>query len=119
MVHQLDQFRVPGCDKSPENIAASFERVAIDIVADRLMLAVRDTGIRRIVAGGGVSANTYLRERLRSEKGVESVFPSLALCTDNGAMIAGLAWHLLQAGETSPLDLNAQARVPAFRKTYP
>jgi len=119
VVHQLDQFRDPRCRESPENIAASFERVAIDIVVDRLMLAVRDTGIRRIVAGGGVSANTYLRERLRSEKGVQSVFPSLSLCTDNAAMIAGLAWHLLAAGETSPLNLNAQARVPAFRKTYP
>jgi N6-L-threonylcarbamoyladenine synthase len=72
-----------------------------------------------VVAGGGVSANSYLRERLAAAENIKAVFPSMALCTDNGAMIAGLAYHLLKAGKTSPLDLNAAARVPSFRKAYP
>jgi len=50
---------------------------------------------------------------------VEAVFPEMELCTDNGAMIAGLGYHRLRAGHVSGLDLNAEARVPAFRKTYP
>jgi N6-L-threonylcarbamoyladenine synthase len=118
-VHQLDQFWSRKHEKTPENIAAAFEKAAIDIVAERVVRAARDTKIHRIVAGGGVSANTYLRERLHAEEGLECIFPSLSLCTDNGAMIAGLAYHLWKAGETSGWDLNAQARVPGFRKTYP
>ena len=119
VVHQIDQFWNRSYEKSPENIAASFEKTAIDIVVNKLLRASRDTGVRRIVCGGGVSANTYLRQRLADEEGIESIFPSLLLCTDNGAMIAGLGYHLVKTGQISPLDLNAQARVPSFRKTYP
>jgi N6-L-threonylcarbamoyladenine synthase len=119
VVHQIDRFWNRSYEKSPENIAASFEKTAIDIVVEKLLRASRDTGVRRIVSGGGVSANTYLRQRLADEEGIESIFPSILLCTDNGAMIAGLGYHLIKAGQISPLDLNAQARVPSFRKTYP
>jgi N6-L-threonylcarbamoyladenine synthase len=118
-VNQLDQFWDRAHEKSKENIAAAFQKAAIDIVVDRTLLAVEDTGLRTVVAGGGVSANSYLRARLGSEPGLRAVFPPMKLCTDNGAMIAGLAWHYHTTGRDSGLDLNAQARVPGFRKTYP
>jgi N6-L-threonylcarbamoyladenine synthase len=118
-VNQLDQFWDRAHEKSKENIAAAFQKAAIDIVVDRTLLAVEDTGLRTVVAGGGVSANSYLRARLGSEPGLRAVFPPMKLCPDNGAMIAGLAWHYHTTGRDSGLDLNAQARVPGFRKTYP
>ena len=119
VVNQLDQFWNRSFNKSKENIAASFQVTAIDILMDRLLKAVRYTGLHKVVVGGGVAANSYLRNRLTLEKSLEGFFPSPKLCTDNAAMIAGLGYHLLKSGRRSALDLNAQARVPGFRKTYP
>jgi N6-L-threonylcarbamoyladenine synthase len=119
VIHQLDQFWNGTSERSLANIAASFQRVAIDILVDRVLRAARDTGLRRIVAGGGVAANSRLRERLSGEPGLEVIFPSLALCTDNAAMVAGLGWQMLRDGVRSGLDLNAEARVSMFRRRYP
>ena len=119
VANQLEKFWDRKYEKSPENIAASFQRTAIDIIVERVPLVSRETGITRVVAGGGVSANSYLRARLNEEEKIESIFPSLDLCTDNGAMVAGLAYRFFQAGVTSPLNLNAEARVPSFRRAYP
>ncbi len=119
-INQLDQFWNKDYEKTPENISASFQKAAIDMIVDRVILAVKDTGINLVVAGGGVTANSYLRESLKSRLAdAKIVFPSMSLCTDNGAMIAGLAYHSLKIGKTSPLNLNAEARVPAFRRLYP
>jgi len=119
VIHQSDQFWDGKSPKSLANIAASFQRTAVDILVDRVLLAAEDTGLKRIVAGGGVAANSYLRSRLQGEKGVEAVFPSLKLCTDNAAMVAGIGYHMLMAGKTSGLELNAEARVPLFKRSYP
>ena len=86
---------------------------------DRALAAAEDTGLRRIVAGGGVAANSYLRERMAAEKGLEVIFPSLKLCTDNAAMVAGIGYHALVAGKVSDFSLNAEARVPMFKRAYP
>ncbi len=119
VVNQLDQFWNREHPKTKENIAASFQKAAVDILVGRVVRAARDQGLARIVAGGGVAANSYLRKRLAAERDLEVIFPSLALCTDNAAMVAGLGWHLLSAGRRDGLDLNAEARVPMFRRTYP
>jgi N6-L-threonylcarbamoyladenine synthase len=119
VIHQLDQFWNGKAERSLANIAASFQRTAIDILVDRVVLAAGDTGLRRVVAGGGVAANSRLRERLAAEPGLEVIFPSLSLCTDNAAMVAGLGWRLLCDGKTAGLDLNAEARVSMFKRRYP
>ena len=119
VVNQLDQFWDRRYPKSPANIAAAFQKTAIDILADRLLKAARHTGLGTVVAGGGVAANSYLRERLKQENDLQVIFPSLSLCTDNAAMIAGLGYKLLTAGESSSLELNAEARVSGLRRTYP
>lgn len=120
VINQLDLFRNKQFEKTPENIAASFQKTAIDMITDKVLLAAKDTGIKTIVAGGGVSANSYLRESLKTRlHNAEVIFPSMSLCTDNGAMIAGLAYHSLKEGKYSDLSLNAEARVPEFRRLYP
>ncbi len=118
-VNQLDQFWNRELPKSPENIAASFQATAIDILVDRVLKAARYTGLNTVVAGGGVAANSYLRRRLGEEESLEVIFPSLKLCTDNAAMVAGLGFQLLADGRRSPWSLNAEARVSAFRRAYP
>jgi len=118
-IHQLDQYRKPGAESTPENIAASFQRAAVDILLDRLYKAIEDTGLRTVVAGGGVAANSYLRRELgarAAEKGLTVRFPPLKLCGDNGAMVAGLGCRFLERGDRSGFDLNASARVPLFRR---
>ena len=119
VINQLDRFHNPGFEKSPENIAASFQKAAVDILLRRLFRAADETGIRRIVAGGGVAANSYLRKTLAGRADLEVVFPSPSLCTDNGAMIAALGCELLRRGRVSPWTENASARVPGFKRAYP
>ena len=119
VVNQLDQFWNQEFEKSVENIAASFERAAIDMLVRRLIRAVDDTGISTVVAGGGVAANSYLRQSLAKHPGMEVHFPPLELCTDNGAMVAGLGYHYLRRGESSAWNVNVHARVNRFRHSYP
>jgi N6-L-threonylcarbamoyladenine synthase len=71
------------------------------------------------VAGGGVAANSRLRRILAEHEELEVHFPPLELCTDNGAMIAGLGYHLLQRGDRDGLELDVSARVEGFRRPYP
>jgi len=118
-INQLEKFRARGAKASLANIAASFREAAIDMLVSRLELAAEDTGINRVVFGGGVSANRYLRRIVGENPSLKVYFPSPALCVDNGAMIAGLGYHLLLEGKRSSLGLNAQARVSKFRCPYP
>lgn len=115
-INQLDQFWNPAFEKTPENIAASFQETAVKILLSRLFKAVEDTGLTTIVAGGGVAANARLRSMLAEHPELNCVFPPLKLCTDNGAMIAGVAYHFLSRGETSPWTTTATARVTEFKR---
>jgi N6-L-threonylcarbamoyladenine synthase len=119
VINQLDHFRNHEFEKTPENIAAAFERAAVDMVLRRLFRAVQDTGVSRVAVGGGVAANTYLREALRVREDLEVVIPPPELCTDNAAMIAGLGYHVLEQEGPAGLDLDISARVPRFRRGYP
>ena len=119
VINQLDQFWNGTSEKSPENIAASFQRTAVGILMKRVRKALDETGLTRLAAGGGVAANSLLRSELKALRGIEVAFPSMKLCTDNGAMIAGLAYQYLADGLESPLDITASARVTAFKRTYP
>jgi N6-L-threonylcarbamoyladenine synthase len=115
-VRQLELFKRPGAEATPANIAASFQKAAIDLLLSRLYRAVEDTGLNRIVAGGGVAANSYLRRALAKRNDIEAIFPPLRLCGDNGAMVAGIACKYIERGEFSSLDLGVSARVPLFRR---
>ena len=104
---------------NPADIAASFQRVAVEILLRSLFRVVEDTGLKRIVAGGGVAANSCLRETMAKRQDLNCVFPPLELCGDNGAMVAGLAYQYLARGEQSSLKATASARVKSFKRMYP
>ncbi len=118
VINQLEQFRNPGHEATLANIAASFQKAAIDFLLKRLFAAVEDFSITRIVVGGGVAANSYLRKTLSDRKDLEVVFPSMELCTDNAIMVAGLGSELLKRGIRTPLSETAFARVPEFKRGY-
>ena len=119
VINQKERFRRPDAEDTPENLAASFQRQAVGILMKRVKLALKDTGLMRVSAGGGVAANSLLRSELKAleKQGYTVTFPSLKLCTDNGAMVAGLGYKYLEDGITSDQYLSASARVSAFKKS--
>ena len=68
------------------------------------------------MAGGGVAANSLLRAKLAEHSELRCIFPPLKLCTDNGAMIAGVGYQYLKRGDRSPYDITASARIPQFKR---
>lgn len=92
------------------DIAASFQAAVVDVLVAKTMLAVRQTGTRTVVVGGGVAANRRLRSELASaceRAGVALHLTPMSYCTDNGAMIAALAYH--RRGLTADFSLEARA----------
>lgn len=102
---------------SPEeinNVAASFQQAVVDVLTIKIRRAVQQTGAKTILLGGGVAANSHLRtatEHLAEKLHCTLRRPPLKYCTDNAAMIAGLGYHYLQAGQISDLHLAATATV--------
>src|SRR3989338_723628 len=91
-------------------IRASFQEAAVEVLVAKTLRACQRTGIRRVVVGGGVASNRRLRTRFAeaaSANKLQVVFPPPSLCVDNGAMVAGIAYPLLQRGRTAPLSLNS------------
>lgn len=110
------QVRPPGAatDTPPPtgqllaDLAASFQQAAVDTVMAKVRLAVEQTGCDLVAVGGGVTANTLLRETLTAyakDAGLELVLPPRELCTDNAAMGA-IAWERIERGERDSLDLE-------------
>ncbi len=94
-------------DASVADVAASFQAAVVDVLVTKLLAAARDTGIDAIVIGGGVAANSRLRDQLLdlAERGeARVVLPALELCTDNAAMVAAVAAYRLAADGPTPLD---------------
>jgi N6-L-threonylcarbamoyladenine synthase len=119
VINQLDQFSNVPKPYRDEDIAASFQKAAVGIIMKRLNRAIKDRNSSLVAAGGGVVANSLLRSELASISGVRMVFPSMQLCTDNGAMIAGLGYQMFRHGVRSSGSENAFSRVAAFKRFYP
>ncbi|HAM77463.1 MAG TPA: tRNA (adenosine(37)-N6)-threonylcarbamoyltransferase complex transferase subunit TsaD [Alcanivorax sp.] len=97
------------------DIALAFQEAAVDTLVIKCRRAMEQTGAKRLVVAGGVSANVMLRERLdaaMAKKGVRVFYPGLAYCTDNGAMIAYAGALRLAGGERSGLPIAVRPRWP-------
>ena len=98
------------------DIAASFQKAVIDMLVEKTKRAVEKVGAQTVVVGGGVAANSLLRESM--EQLCNSYNPPKKLfiapkhyCTDNAVMIASLAYHKFKAGIFAGLDLEPKATV--------
>lgn len=99
-----------GANINVNDLCASFEEAVTDVLSDNVLKAVKELNLNKIAIAGGVSANSYLRNRmakLGEENGLEVYYPELVLCTDNAAMIAAAGYYNYLAGKTSSWDLNA------------
>ena len=104
-------------EKNKEDLCASFQKVLIDILMDKLIKAARQTGIKEVTIGGGVSANSGLRARVEAEgkkRGWNTYLPEFKFTTDNAAMIAVAGWFRYKAGERTPLDVAPVSRIADY-----
>lgn len=88
------------------DLAASFQACAVDVLFTKTMKAAREFNVKAIVVAGGVSANHALREAFTGQTEFPVHIPPLSLCTDNAAMIAAAGYYHYINGQVDPLDLD-------------
>ena len=97
-------------DSPTADVAASFQEAVVDALVTKARWAVEATGARGACLGGGVAANSLLRERFLDMcigTGVRAFLPSRSMCTDNAAMVAAAGWWRFRSDGPSPLDTGA------------
>lgn len=103
------------CDQETLDLIASFQRAVVNDLVDKTLQAAEDIDAATIFISGGVAANSRLRREFEgrsAEKGIQVFAPSLALCTDNAAMIAAAAYPKLLTREFAGAETPAFAQLP-------
>ena len=95
----------------PEDLACSFQEVALDVLVGKTIKAAKDYNVKEIIVAGGVSANKGLRKKLTEESPIKVLFPPMSYCTDNAAMIASAGRVMYEHQMFSSLDLGVK---PAY-----
>lgn len=96
-----------------ENLAASFQSVAVESIASKAKKAIIDKKIKNVIVAGGVAANQGLRNeitKLAKELNVELIIPPIKYCTDNAAMIAAAGYYAYKKGRLADLNLNSKSQ---------
>jgi N6-L-threonylcarbamoyladenine synthase len=108
--NMLGEDRVPQMSEQEiADIAASFQAAVIDVLVKKTLLAAEQQSAKTVLLGGGVAANSVLREQLQNacvRQNIKLIVAEKKYCTDNAAMVAGLAYHKLQAGLTAELNIE-------------
>lgn len=101
-------------EKNKNDLSASIQRHLIDMLMEKVELAVKQEGVNQVAIAGGVSANSGLRSKLEEmavEKGWETFIPRFEYCTDNAGMIGMTAHYQWLAGDTAPLTASPMPRM--------
>ena len=96
-----------------ENLCASLQLTIVEILYEKIILAIKQTGINRVVFGGGVSCNSGIIEKFKQNENIEnykSYFPKFEYTTDNAAMIAMVGYLKYKNNDFSSIEKSAQAR---------
>lgn len=107
-------------EASAADLAASFERAVVDVLVHKLLSAAKQFGLSKVSVVGGVARNTLLRTELARfgmELGISVRFAPPELCTDNAAMVAGLAQHQIRCGAESNYAIDATPNAPLGRQS--
>jgi N6-L-threonylcarbamoyladenine synthase len=111
VINYLHRLKQTGRDIEISQVAAGFQKIAVEQLLDKLFKAVNDYKVPSVLLSGGVAANSYLRLQCRMEaerRGLQVYYPDPQLCTDNAAMIAAAGYFRYQAGESAGLEITAQ-----------
>ncbi len=115
LIEKLQADALAGKGEVPiADVAASFQFTVVKALVKRAIACATDYKLDTIVVGGGVAANSELRETLTqvaAEKGIKVLFPPLMYCTDNAAMIACAAVAQFEKGARSPLTVGARSKL--------
>jgi N6-L-threonylcarbamoyladenine synthase len=115
VANYVNQCRQKSKPVQTEDICASFEQAVVDVLVEKTLCAAQQTGHQQVVIGGGVAANTKLRQQLRTrctEEGLRCFTPSPEYCTDNAAMIGLAGYFQFVTGSTVAPDADAFSRSP-------
>lgn len=110
VLNELNAKKMKGEEIVTEDVAASFQKSVVETLVERAMLAVEETGVKKIALAGGVASNTALRKLFKEEcekRGLDFYYPSPELCTDNAVMIGSAAYFEYINGTRHGWDLNA------------
>jgi N6-L-threonylcarbamoyladenine synthase len=115
VIRHVREERQAGSETSPEDLAASFQEAVVEVQVQKTMAAAEAKRVEAVLLGGGVVANSRLRElmaRAAQSRGLRLLHPSEELCTDNGAMIAAAGHFRLARGERSSFDVGVEPGLP-------
>ena len=121
VINLVNQLKMKGEEIRVDDMAKSFQDVAIGMIVDKAVRAAMEYDVKQVVLAGGVSANSYLREQMAlrlKNSGIELIIPPLWCTTDNAAMIAKVAERLYREKLFAPLTLGVDPnwKISDFRK---
>ncbi|NLK94310.1 MAG: tRNA (adenosine(37)-N6)-threonylcarbamoyltransferase complex transferase subunit TsaD [Clostridiales bacterium] len=111
VLNYINKCNMKDIEINKADVAASFQKAVIEVLRDNVFKTCSIKGVNKIAIAGGVASNSALRESLINEgnkRGIEILFPSPILCTDNAAMIGSAAYYQYLKGNISTLNLNAK-----------
>ena len=111
VLNYLNKSKMQNIEVNKADVAASFQKAVVDVLTENALKTCKRNNINKIAIAGGVASNSSLRFKLTEEakkNGIEVLFPSPILCTDNAAMIGSAAYFNFISNKTSSLDLNAK-----------
>lgn len=115
VLNYLNDCGMKKIEVNKADVAASFQEAVVEVLVEKSIMALRAQNSGILVVSGGVAANSRLRSLLKEKSaslGFDYYFPSMALCTDNAAMIASAAYYDFMSGNTADLYANAVPNLP-------